>query len=242
MKSLKSLIPRIALCASLVFGAGSANAGIPVIDVAAILQAVMEYVSSLSEIENQLTQIESLKNQLSQAKQTYQSISGARNLGDILNNPALQNYIPSNAMSIVSSVQGQGYGGLSTTGKILRDQSMTYNCTDLDGTERTRCQGQLAAPYQQKALMQDAMQAAQGRLAQIQGLMRRVSASSDPKETQELQARLEAENAMLQHEQSQISLARGMADADERIEQSRAREAQMQQASRTGRLADFINP
>jgi type IV secretion system protein VirB5 len=72
--------------------------------------------------------------------------------------------------------------------------------------------------------------------------MRRVSASTDPKETQELQARLEAENAMLQHEQSQISLAQGMADADERIEQSRAREAQMQQASRTGRLADFINP
>ena len=52
--------------------------------------------------------------------------------------------------------------------------------------------------------------------------------------------RITAENALLQHEQTQINLARGAAEAEYRIAESRAREAQMQQATRTGRLADFI--
>ena len=90
------------------------------------------------------------------------------------------------------------------------------------------------------ALIQDAMQKANGRIAQIQSLMKQVSASPDAKSAQELQSRIEAETALLQHEQSQIALARGVADADYRIAESQAREAQMQQASRTKRLADFI--
>jgi type IV secretion system protein VirB5 len=97
-------------------------------------------------------------------------------------------------------------------------------------------------PYQQKAFMQDAMQKAGGRIAQIQSLMRQLSSSADPKAAQEIQGRIEAENALLQHEQSQIALARGMADAEYRIAESRAREAQMQQSSRTRRLAEFVNP
>jgi type IV secretion system protein VirB5 len=86
------------------------------------------------------------------------------------------------------------------------------------------------------------MQKAGGRIAQIQSLMRQLGSSPDPKAAQEIQGRIEAENALLQHEQSQIALARGMADAEYRIGESRAREAQMQQSSRTRRLAEFVNP
>jgi type IV secretion system protein VirB5 len=84
------------------------------------------------------------------------------------------------------------------------------------------------------------MQKANGRISQIESLMRQVGSSPDAKSAQELQSRIEAENALLQHEQSQINLARGMADADYRIAESQAREQQMQQASRTRRLAEFI--
>lgn len=240
MKSFKSLAARTVLCVAMTFGATAAKAGIPVIDVGSIIQAILENLSSLTQIENQLTQIDSLRNQLTQLQQQYQAITGARNLGDILNSPALQNYVPTDAAQTMAALSSGGYASLAGTARSLRDASMTYNCADLGGSNQTQCQAQLAMPYQQKAFMQDAMQKANGRIAQIQSLMRQVSNSPDAKSAQELQSRIEAENALLQHEQTQISLARGMADAEYRIGESRAREGQMQQASRTRRLAEFI--
>src|SRR5439155_12934345 len=72
MKSFKSFAPRIALCAGMALGGNAAHAGVPVIDIAAIAQAILEYASSLTEIENQMTQIQSLSQQLTQLQQQYQ--------------------------------------------------------------------------------------------------------------------------------------------------------------------------
>ncbi|MEO8924563.1 MAG: type IV secretion system protein, partial [Caldimonas sp.] len=71
----------------MLFGATAANAGIPVIDVAALVQSVQEVMQSVQQITNQIRQIEQLQSQ-------YQAITGVRNLGTVMNNPALQNYIP----------------------------------------------------------------------------------------------------------------------------------------------------
>ena len=233
MRFLASTLARAALCASMLFGATGANAGIPVIDVAAIVQAVQEVMQSVQQIQNQIRQIQQLQSQLD-------AVTGARNLGDILNNPALQNYIPANATQLVGNVQSNGYAGLTDAARTLRNAQMTYNCLNLAGNERTQCQASLAMPYQQQAFMQDAMDASRARIAQIQSLMRQINATPDAKAVAEIQARIEAENAMLQHQQTQINLIRGMAEADARVAESRAKEAQLQQASRTGRLEDFV--
>ncbi len=233
MKLFTSTLARVALCASMLFGANAANAGIPVIDVAALVQAVQEVMQSVQQVTNQIRQIEQLQSQ-------YQAITGVRNLGDVMNNPALQNYIPVNVTQLLGNVQSSGYSGLTDSARTLRDAQMTYNCLNLSGAAQTQCQSSLAMPYQQKALMQDAMDVARGRIAQIQSLMQQINATPDAKAVAEIQARLDAENAMLQHQQTQISLARGMADADARIAESRAKEGQLQQASRTGRLEDFL--
>ena len=220
----------------MLFGANAANAGIPVIDVAAMVQAVQEVMQSIQQITNQIRQIEQLQSQV-------EAITGARNLGAILNNPALQNYIPADATNVLGNVQSGGYAGLTGTARTLRDAQMTYNCLNLAGDDSDPVSVvALAMPYQQKAFMQDAMDASRARIAQIQSLMQQVSATPDAKAVGEIQARIEAENAMLQHQMTQINLARGMAEADVRIAESRAREAQMQQASRTGRLEDFCPP
>lgn len=233
MKPISTLLARVALCGSMVAYTQAAQAGIPVIDVAGLVQAVQEVMQSVQQITNQIRQIEQLQAQV-------EAVTGARNLGAIMNNPALQNYIPADATNVLGSVQTNGYSGLSGTARTLRDAQMTYNCLNLAGSARTQCQSSLALPYQQKALMQDAMEAARGRVAQIQSLMRQIDATPDQKAVGEIQARISAENAMLQHQMTQITLARGMAEAETRIAESKAREAQLQQASRTGRLEDFL--
>jgi type IV secretion system protein VirB5 len=207
--------------------------GIPVIDVANLVQTIQQVINDITAINNQVQQITQLQTQLS-------SINGMRNLGNVFDNPLLRNYVPAEAYTYVNAINTSGYLGLNATAKALRDVGMIYNCMDLAGAARTNCQASLAQPYQQKGLLQDAMKSAAGRLAQIQSLMGQINATTDQKAVQEVQARIGAENALLAHEMSQVQMLQGMADSEERIARSRERERQYQMLARTGKVADFL--
>jgi type IV secretion system protein VirB5 len=224
----------IAAAALIVLGSTSAHAqGIPVIDAANLVQTIQQVIHDITKIQNQVHQITQLQSHLS-------SINGTRNLGNVLNNPLLRNYVPAEAYIFINAVHTGGYAGLNGTARALRDASMVYNCMDLTGTEQTRCQAALAQPYQHKGLLQDAMTSASGRLAQIQALMNQINLTTDQKAVQEIQARISAENALLAHEATQIQMLQGMADSEERIARSRDRERQYQMLGRTGRIADYL--
>lgn len=217
------------ICAAPLTHAG----GIPVIDVANLMQAIQQVINDITKIRNQVEQIRHLQGQLA-------SINGVRSLGNVFNDPMLRNYVPPEAHTFVNAVNTSGYSGLNGTARALRDSAMVYNCMDLAGAERTRCQAALAQPYQHKGLLQDAMTSAAGRLAQIQSLMNQINLTTDQKAVQEIQARIGAENALLAHEATQIQMLQGMADSEERIARSRDRERQYQMLGRTGRIADYL--
>ena len=225
---------KVAAAVLIAFGTGNARAqGIPVIDVANLMQTIMQVLNDVTEISNQVQQINQLQSQLN-------SINGVRNLGNVFNNPALRNYVPADAYTYLNAINTSGYSGLNATAKSLRDAGMVYNCIDLAGGARTNCQAALAQPYQQKGLLQDAMKSAAGRLSQINSLMDQINATTDQKAVQEIQARIGAENALLAHEASQVQMLQGMADSEERIARSRERERQYQMLGRTGRIADYL--
>lgn len=207
--------------------------GIPVIDVANLVQTIQQVINDITKINNQVQQISQLQDQLS-------SMNGIRNLGNVFNSPLLKNYVPAEAYTALNAVDTSGYSGLTSTAKALRDAGMVYNCADMSGDARTNCQAALAQPYQHKGLMQDAMKSAAGRLAQIQSLMDQINTTTDQKAVQEIQARIGAENALLAHEVSQVQMLQGMADSEERIARSRERERQYQMLVRTGKVSDYL--
>jgi type IV secretion system protein VirB5 len=212
---------------------GARAQGIPVIDAANLVQTIQQVIHDITKIQNQVQQIVQLQQQLA-------SINGVRGLGTVLNNPLLQHAVPADAYAIAQAVSTQGYSGLSGSGRLLRDAQMVYNCLDRAGADRTRCQATLSQPYQEKGLLQDAMTAAAGRMAQIQGLMGQINATTDQKAILELQARIAAENAMLMHQTNQIQMLQGLADSEERIARSRDRERQYEMLNRTGRIAHYL--
>jgi type IV secretion system protein VirB5 len=223
-----------AACVVAALGTTPARAqGIPVIDAANLMQTIQQVIHDITKINHQVQQIAQLQSHLS-------SINGMRNLGQVFDSPMLRNYVPAEAYTFVNAVNTGGYSGLTGTSKVLRDAGMVYNCMDLAGAERTRCQAALAAPYQTKGLLQDAMQSAAGRLSQINALMGQINATADQKAVQEIQARIGAENALLAHEVSQVQMLQGMADSEERIARSRDRERQYQMLGRTGKVADYL--
>ena len=224
----------IATATLLVLAAPDTQAqGIPVIDAANLVQTVRQALNSLQEIKNQVEQIKQLQQQI-------ESSTGGRGLGRVSHNPLLSNYLPLRAYTYIDAVSDGGYRSLTATGKALRDKGMVYNCADLTGAAQRDCQARLAAPYQQKGLLQDAMKSASGRLAQITALMDKINATHDQKSVQEIQARIGAENAMLAHENSQVQLLQGLADSEERIARSREKERQYQMLTRRGRIAQYL--
>jgi len=226
--------PRIAATAAIALMVSNSQAqGIPVIDVANLVQTIQQVVNDITKINNQIQQITQLQTQIN-------SLNGMRNLGTVANNLGLRNYVPAEAFTLLNAVSASGYPGLTGTAKSLRDEGMVYNCLDLSGPARTSCQAALAQPYQQKALLQDAMKAAAGRLAQVDALMAQINATTDQKSIQEIQARIGAENALLAHEVSQVQMLQGMADSEERIARSRDREHQYEMLNRSGRISDFL--
>ncbi|HEY1129963.1 MAG TPA: type IV secretion system protein [Roseateles sp.] len=231
---MNALIPKLVATIALAASTGSAIAqGMPVIDVANLLQTVQQVINDITKINNQVQQITQLQAQLS-------SINGARNLGDVFNNPLLMNYVPAKAHLHLNAVDASGYDGLIPTARSLRDSAMVYNCLDLAGPSRLRCQARLAQPYQHKGLIQDAMTAAAGRLSQIRSLMTQVNATTDQKAIQEMQARIGAEGTLLSHEMSQLQMLQSMADSEARIERSRDRERQYEMLSRKGKVSTYL--
>lgn len=225
------------LCAVLIAAAGVGNAaaqGIPVIDVANLVQTVQQVVNGITEINNQVQQIAQMQAQLN-------SMNGVRNLGNVFNDPSLLNYVPPKAFVLLNAPDSSGYAGLTPAAKTLRNAGMVYNCMDMGGGARLDCQARLARPYQHKAMLQDAMTAAAGRLGQIHSLMAMVNATTDQKAIQEITARIGAENALLAHEMSQIQMLQGVAESDERIAHSRDRERQYEMLNRTGKVSDYLH-
>jgi type IV secretion system protein VirB5 len=229
---------RLKIAAAVLIAFGGHNAtqaqGIPVIDVANLIQTILQVMNDIKEIQNQVQQINQLQQQID-------SLNGMRQLGNVLNNPMLHNYVPPQAHAVINTVNRSGYDSLEGAAKTLRDASMVYNCLDREGEDRRSCQASLALPYQYQGLLQEAMETAAGRIEQIESLMHEINSTSDQKAIQELQARISAENALLSHEATQIQMLHGMAVNEERISKSRDRERQYEMVGRTGDVARYLN-
>lgn len=231
---MKKTIAAVGFALSVV--AVPARAGIPVIDVASLVQSVLEVMQSMTQITNQLTQIQNQYQQIQQMTDQLDSINGLRGLLNVANNPQYRDYIPQGASQTLQGIDLNGYSGLTGAAKASRDAGMVYNCLEYTNTsERNSCQAQLAQPYQLKQFVTDAMQRASQRMNQIEQLRTSAASASDQKAIQEAQARIGVEQAMLLHELSTAQMLANRLKAEEGVAISRSRERVAEQATKTTR-------
>ena len=208
---LKKLLSAGAVCVALAIGSNAHATGIPVFDGAAA-------ASNIEQMAKWVAQIQGMKNQLDQAKQTYSSMTGSRGLGNIMNNPALKNYIPADWQKVYDSVKNGGYNGLTSTAKTIRDSNKVYdNCANLTGASKDTCARSASKGAQDKDYIGNALDAAKGRITHIEGLMNQISGTADAKAIGELQARIASEQAMMQNEATKLQLFKMMGDAEEKL-------------------------
>jgi type IV secretion system protein VirB5 len=208
--------------------------GIPVYDGKSDLNALQELTHALTQIDNQLTQIQQLQAQ-------FQSTVGNRGLGNLYRNPALDNYAPADAGAQLNGVALNGFAGLSASARTLRAAAMNYGCQDRPAGElRTRCEATLGAPYQERAMLLDAMGKATSRLNLINGLITSGNSTQDQAAKLELAARINGEQAALANEAARVQMLAAMLENQRRVEEAQqaARAAEMLQ--RRTRLSDLI--
>ena len=210
----------------------TAYAQIPVTDAAHIATDVANQIETIAKW---VMQYQQMMQQIEQAQQQYEALTGSRNLGQIFNDPALRDYLPSDWQKVYDDVKTGGYDGLTGTAKSVYDQNKVFDaCANVtDGDQRKACQQRAVKPSQDKGFALDAYEKAKSRINQIDQLMKQINDTSDPKAIAELQARIAAEQSNIQNEQTKLQLYAMVAAAEEKVQTQRQREVQARTWSAT---------
>ena len=172
------------------------------IDVGAIVQLVQE-VEQMEQV------LQTAQNELNQAKQEYQSITGLRGMQNLLSN-INRNYLPTTwaqlPIGLASPIQSQ----VNTNAVLTSAQVAALSPAE---------QQQLNAARGNAALLQVATQQAyattSSRFASVQTLINAIPSATDQKGILELQARIQAEQGMLQTDSTKLNLLYQAAQAQE---------------------------
>jgi type IV secretion system protein VirB5 len=194
MKQLKAL----ALAAAMGAAASPAAYAQWTVNVNSDIPATINQVQTMAQWAKQYQQ---MIQQITHMKNQYDAITGTRGLGQILNNPALRNYLPDQWANIYNQVRNGQLQGLSTKATSI------YSAEGFDPHATGGRKRQLEILAANKAMAMQAYDATLQRVQNINALMQQADATNDMKAAADLQNRMVAENASIQNEQVRLNLA-----------------------------------
>lgn len=210
-----------ALLSVLVLVAPEAQAQLAVFDVASVTQLVQQ-ARTLAQ------QLEAARQQLAQAQTLYQSTTGGRGM-QLLLGGITRNYLPTNWPQLSAAVQGVNGGSTALAQDI--SAAMAANAVlsapqiaALPSDQQAQIIGARRSAALLQAVTQEALANSSGRFASIQQLIGGIAATNDQKGILELQARIGAEQGMLQNEQTKLQVLYQLALAQTALGAQRERE------------------
>lgn len=227
MKSIKKILVMFAAAAGLSFGS-AAHAGIPVIDATNLAQQIQQVVAWGKQFIQ-------MKEQFDQMKAQFDSLNGSRGMASLVNNPALRKYLPDDYATILSS----GYGSsasIRASAKVLGvDETYIDAGTD---TAKAFDSNAIQAALN-RATAEAGYKQASDRFATIQVLLDKVNAAPDAKDIADLQARIQAEQVMMQNENVKLNMLAQLAQAQRDLAAQRSIEMRIKASKTTIDLNDF---
>ncbi|MCX2522902.1 type IV secretion system protein [Larsenimonas rhizosphaerae] len=173
--------------------------GIPVIDVSSLTQQILQ-------VQHMLSQIDQLKSQLETANKELDSMSGVRGLSNVIDSAydTAVNVDPNQVLSD-AGIRGANEHGLSGDVADLYDSGNQNTATWLGQSQKS-------------------LEQAQERFSELTGLVAEVNNSPDQKDVLDLQARIGAEQVMLQNEMAKLSMLRSQAEANQAMHNQRVQQ------------------
>lgn len=202
MKTIKTFISGILV--SGILSMAPAYAQIPVTDAAAISKS---WSAHLAEIAKWAEQLRAMEQQYSQLRMQYNSITGSRGLGQLMNNATRQT-VPDDFMQSYNRLLTMGQGGASNDARIIYETIKKLDCARFqDPNAKLQCQAQAYAEPENASYINAALKSSQERAAQLNQLVMAVDTTTDLKAATDLSNRIAAEQSLLQNEQTLVNLA-----------------------------------
>jgi type IV secretion system protein VirB5 len=195
--------------------------GMPVIDIAAVMQL-------MRQLQQWTQQIQLMKNQLDQLHQTYAAVTGPRGMQNLLAGSA-RNYLPPDWNQMISVLNNASvtYSGLANQVRAAMQANALLSKTQLSALSPKQQniveQGRRSVAMIQ-VMTRTAYQNTSERFAAIQRLINAIGTAGDSKAIQDLQGRIAAEQAMLQNEQTKLHVLFQSAQAEQWAREQRVRE------------------
>lgn len=224
-KFIRHTVSAVAIAIACTFGVtNTVNAQIPTTDIASIMQDVMaqaetiaKWVAQAKQIESQITEA---KNQVSELQKNYQAITGARGMGNFLNNPNVASMIPDDLSAALA--MGKSSGAFTAE----RAKYPTFGSKPKLNAMYDVIAGQNVSTASLYSKTSE-------RLTQVKGLMSAIDTATDPAAKQDLMNRLVNEqNSLEANKQAIASL-----QANQKIQLDNA----AFQASREFKCSEFKN-
>jgi type IV secretion system protein VirB5 len=183
--------------------------GIPVVDAASIAKDAISWAKQVADMKLQYDQ---LVDEYDQAVKNYESITGIRNMADLVNNPASRYYIPAeyqDVLQLSAGIMGGDYDDLQNRVAALREGAKLLDIDDswidedsIAGIAFVAAQNQIAI---NSALSEKAFDEINLRTNNLQTLLDKVNDAPDGKDIADLTARIAAEQAMLTNESNKLT-------------------------------------
>ena len=198
-----------------------AHSAMPVIDIASITQLV-------SQVRTMAQQLVTAREQLIQAQSQLTAMTGTRGMQNLLSATA-RNYLPPDTQQLLAAMQNASatYSALATDIDAIRRANAILPTTDL--ARLTPAQQHLIADARTQtatldALTRGALATTSQRFSAIQQLIAAIATARDQKAVLDLQARIQAEQGMLQNESTKLAVLYQTAEAQRQERSIRARE------------------
>lgn len=207
---MKIVIKYVIVNMLIILTMGNAHAtGFPVIDITSIAKDAISWAQQVADMKLQYDQ---LVNSYKQSVKNYESISGIRNMADLVNNPASRYYIPAEYQDILrlsTGTRGGHYDDLQNRVAELREGAKLLDIDDswddensISGIAFVSAQNQIAI---NSALSEKAFNEINLRTNNLQILLDKVNDAPDGKDIADLTARIAAEQAMLINESNKLT-------------------------------------
>jgi type IV secretion system protein VirB5 len=202
-------------------GVRPAHAQFAVIDIASVTQLIQQYAT----LQQQLS---TAQNQLNQARTEYAAMTGSRGMQMLLSGTQ-RNYLPANYPQVTQAMTGSSASFPALAGDVRAQVNRNAVLTPAQiGTLSPSQQSELAAARQTAALLSatshQALANSSGRFASLQQLIGAIGSAQDQKAALDLNARIAAEQGMLQNESTKLQVLYQVAQSEELARTQRLRE------------------
>jgi type IV secretion system protein VirB5 len=225
----------------LLLGAGSlgaaapASAGMPVIDVANLAQAIQQVLSWGQQLQGMTQQYNELVQSYQQLQSTYNSLTGPRGMQNLLSVPlANRNYLPANYSQLSSVINGTStaYPALSSQVQTSIQSNAILTIQGVGGLspqaqQFVRQARQAAATL--SMLSQQNQANASNNFSNVQTLISALGSTADTKASADLNGRIQSEQVMTQTNQIKTDALYQNVQAQQLQNAQLAREAAVKQ-------------